>query len=345
MGDGVPDMGAALYPIPCVADKTACRVLSLLPALLHLLYTPCRGETSLRGPDEPIVYKFAWLLFVCLVLSGCEENAPPPEAPADPLTEIGRDFNPDTAGVIRGQVIWQGAIPQVPSYRAPVSPGSEHAGDPRRDWPNPNTPHIDPQTKAVADAVVFLRGVDPRRAQPWDLPPVRIELRDFRIHILQGHRDGASAFVRRGEAIEMMSVQPIYHSLQARGAAFFSLAFPDVDDPCSRRLDRRGLVELMSGCGHFWMRGWLFVEDHPYYTHTDAQGRFSLSNVPPGQYELVCWLPDWHEAARELDAETAHICRLTFRPPVEIVQPIAVDPRQTQTIPIRVSAQRFLDLR
>ena len=139
------------------------------------------------------------------------------------------------------------------------------------------------------------------------------------------------------------SRQHLYHALRVRGAAFFTRAFPDADQPCSHRLERNGIVELSSGCGNFWMRSWLFVDDHPYYTRSDAQGRFTLPQVPPGRYELVCWLPNWHEALRELDAETALICRLTFRPPVEIVQPVQLTPRQTQTVSIRVDANRFGD--
>ncbi|HEY7427040.1 MAG TPA: hypothetical protein VH682_22585, partial [Gemmataceae bacterium] len=99
------------------------------------------------------------LLSVAL-LSGCEDIGLSPEPPEERPVEIGQDFDAATAGAIHGQVKWEGVIPVVPSYRAPVSPGGEHAGDPRRQWPNPNTPRIDPQTKAVAGAVVFLRGVE-----------------------------------------------------------------------------------------------------------------------------------------------------------------------------------------
>ena len=35
---------------------------------------------------------------------------------------------------------------------------------------NPNRPQIDPKSRAVADAVVFLRGIDPASVGPWDLP-------------------------------------------------------------------------------------------------------------------------------------------------------------------------------
>lgn len=275
------------------------------------------------------------------VLCGCDPSDAPPQTPADAMAEMGRDFDAATAGTIRGQVTWRGAIPEVPAYRSPLSPGNEHAGQPRRLWSNPNAPRIDPNSRGVAGAVVFLRSVDPRRARPWDHPPVRVELRDYRIHVCQGDSEDASGFVRRGEAIEMVSRQRIFHSLRARGVAFFARAFPDADRPCTQRLDRAGIVELSSGCGYFWLRGWLFVDDHPYYTHSDAEGRFTLTQVPPGRYELVCWLPDWHEASHERDAETAHLCRLTFRPPVEIVQLVQLAPRQTRTVALQLGAERF----
>jgi hypothetical protein len=290
----------------------------------------------------PLLRLLGCLALLGAVLAfGCDETAPPPEAPIDPPVEMGRDFDPATAGTIQGRVLWDGEIPEVPSYHAPVSPGVEHAGDVRRDWPNPNAPHIDPHTKAVVDAIIFLRGVDPRCARPWDHPPVRVELRDYQIHICQGDADGSSGFVRRGKAITMVSTQDVFHSLLVRGAAFFARTFPDPGRPCTHRLDRPGVVELASGCGYFWMRGRLFVDDHPYYTRTDADGRFVLPQVPPGAYELVCWLPDWHEAGHELDADTALICRLTFRPPVEVVQPVRLAPRQIQTVPVRLPAERF----
>lgn len=273
---------------------------------------------------------------------GCDDSSAPQEKLLpEAAVEIGGDFDAATASELRGRVIWQGPIPEVPMYRAPVSPGNEHAGQPRRFWPNPHLPRVDAKSKGVAGAVVFLRGIHPRRARPWDHAPVRVELRDYQIHVCQGDRDDNSGFVRRGDVIEMVSHQPLYHALHVRGAAFFARAFPDAHQPCSQRLDRAGIVELSSGCGYFWMRGWLFVDDHPYYTHTDTEGCFTLPQVPPGQYELVCWLPDWHEAIRELDAETALICRLTFRPPVEVAKPIQLGPRQMQTVEFRLDANRF----
>ena len=109
--------------------------------------------------------------------------------------------------------------------------------------------------------------------------------------------------------------------------------------------DRNGLVELSSGAGQFWMRAYLFVDDHPYYARTGADGRFTLSQAPPGDYELVCWMPDWREAGHEIDAETRLVTRLTFGPPLEVVQPVRIDSGKTATVDFTLSLDSFKPLK
>src|SRR5262249_59710045 len=100
-------------------------------------------------------------------------------------------------------------------------------------------------------------------------------------------------FVRRGDAVTLVSRQALFHTLRARGAAFWTLTFPDPDRPLVRHFDRPGLVELSSAAGYYWMHAYLWVSDHPYLTLTDAAGRWELAGVPPGDYELAVWLPPW----------------------------------------------------
>lgn len=45
---------------------------------------------------------------------------------------------------------------------------------------------------------------------------------------------------------------------------------------------------------HKWMNAWWHVVDHPYYTVTDEEGRFTLRDIPPGTYEVRVW----HETLR-----------------------------------------------
>lgn len=40
---------------------------------------------------------------------------------------------------------------------------------------------------------------------------------------------------------------------------------------------------------HPWMKAYLGVFDHPYFAVTGADGRFSLPQVPPGDYTVAVW--------------------------------------------------------
>ena len=46
---------------------------------------------------------------------------------------------------------------------------------------------------------------------------------------------------------------------------------------------------------------------HPYYAVTDESGRFELTDVPPGQYEIVAW-HEVLEAARRGSEEAGVEC-------------------------------------
>jgi hypothetical protein len=132
------------------------------------------------------------------------------------------------------------------------------------------------------------------------------------------------SFVHVGDEIIVVSRQTHFHALRARGAAFWTLALPEPDRPRSRRLSESGVVELSSGAYDFWMRAYLWVCDHPYYATTDTAGRWALTGVPAGEYEMVAWLPDWRTARQERDPETGLVGRYVFRPPLQTMWRVAV---------------------
>ncbi|MDR3634315.1 MAG: hypothetical protein P4L84_10970 [Isosphaeraceae bacterium] len=44
---------------------------------------------------------------------------------------------------------------------------------------------------------------------------------------------------------------------------------------------------------HPWEAAWIRVFDHPYFTVTDAEGRFEIKHAPAGDHRIMVW----HETA------------------------------------------------
>lgn len=258
-------------------------------------------------------------LLTVLAFTSCDVTAPPPATGASDAAEppAAPSYDSKSAGTISGVVRWTGDLPDVPPLAIHVLNLPEIPLRPPREQPNPNRPDIDPQSKVVRKAVVFLRGVDPAHARPRDHPAVRIEMRDWRFHVLQGSLDSNIGFVRRGDDVSMLSHDHVFHSLHADGASFFTTAFPDPEVAVKHRLNESGVIELTSAAGYYWMRAYLFVCDHPYFTRTDDHGRFTFDGVPPGSYSVVAWLPNWVPAAHARDPETGYIMRMSFARTIE----------------------------
>jgi hypothetical protein len=281
--------------------------------------------------------KMLCLFFPPILLCGCND-ARPQGAQTSSSTEVAGSFHADETGAIEGRVTWDGPIPDVPVFKihGNHNDGKEHLTNLVRK--NPNAPVIDPATKGVNQAVVFLRGIDPAKAKPWDHLPIVIDQSDLDLAILQGNERVHAGFVRRGDEISAISRDKFYHALRASGAAFFTLPFMDANKPTRRRLEKNGLVELSSGAGHYWMRGYLFVADHPYFTRTDKEGRFKLAQVPAGKYQLVCWLPNWKIARHDRDPETALVTRVYFEPSFERERGVEVTRKGTITVDFTIGA-------
>jgi hypothetical protein len=272
-----------------------------------------------------------WLLLPLLAVLGCGDvSAVTKTDSSTRKNEAASEFDSASSGTIRGRVLWDGEIPVVAPFELLPNPLAGPVLQKKQIRPNPNVPVIDPSTRALANAVVFLRGVEPRRSRPWNHPPVRVEFRNGEFHIAQGEADSHIGFARCGDEIEMVSRDPFFHGLHANGGAFFSLTFPDLNRPLRRPLKEKGIVELASAAGYFWMRAYLFVDEHPYYTRTDAKGSFVLRQVPPGRYEVVCWIPNWLKARQERDPESGFIARIFFEPPLCRAQVLTVGPGETR---------------
>jgi hypothetical protein len=264
-----------------------------------------------------------------------------------PTTELGTAFDPARCGTVRGTVRWSGDVPAVPPIEL-VRARNPPAG--MKQVSNPNVPRV--ADGRLADAVVHLIGIEPARSAPWPepVPPTSVEVTRAGLVIKQDGHHGRVAVVRRGQGVELVALEDIdpttklaiLHSVRGRGAAFFTQMLATANRPVSRSMSVSGVVELSSGSWYYWLRGYLFVADDPYAAVTGSDGTFSLRPVPDGEYEAVCWVPNWHIERREHDPEwSGDPVRLYFKPAVEKRQLVAVKAGEVSDLQFTLSAADF----
>lgn len=283
----------------------------------------------------------AFGIVLMLFLLGCTESPVviPDETSSEPPNPT--RFDKEATGTITGKVIWHGDIPEVPLLYSSPSPLKPPPREPLRSWPNPFAPRVDATTRGMEDVVVALRGVDPQRARPWNHVPVHVEIKDCNLSVHQGKARSRFGFAYPGSTVTTVSRDSLLHVLQFRGSSFFAQGLPEPGVQRERRLRGKGPVELIGGGGRFWMRGYLFVDEHPYYARTDERGAFTLNDVSEGDYEIVVWIPDWRVAQVEHDAGSTQAAAVKFEPPKEFVGQVRVRRGQTVDRKIIVDASHF----
>ena len=131
----------------------------------------------------------------------------------------------------------------------------------------------------VANAVILARGV------PWgdNVPEPVIQ-------------NAGCYFVPRVQAaktrsqVEVRSEDQTLHTTHAyddRQRSLFNIAIPVPGLSIKRPLRRPGVVRVECD-SHSWMRGWIYVTDDTA-TVTRTDGRFELTGIPVGTYELAIW--------------------------------------------------------
>ncbi|HEX3149352.1 MAG TPA: hypothetical protein VHR66_14860 [Gemmataceae bacterium] len=254
----------------------------------------------------------------------------------EPTTELGGSFDAGQCGQVHATIAWGGPLPLVKPIdviriAVPL--------DGQTQMPNPNAPRI--QNDRVAGVFVYLARVDLRKSHEWTLPSPTIEVRTKELVINQAGVSGRVGIARRGQAVDLVSRDAAFQSIRGRGANFFTQMLTTPDQPVRRVLSDAGVVELSSASGYYWLRGYLLVLDHPYAAVTTPDGTIDLEQVPEGDYELTCWMPNWRVERIENDPEWAAPVRLYYEAPVVKRRPISVKAGQRVNVTFPFATKDF----
>jgi len=183
----------------------------------------------------------------------------------------------ENGGTIKGLVVYNGDVPKPGKIQ--IVKDQEVCNE--RDKIQHKI-RIDDQ-KHVADVVVFLGDIKTGKppVAPDEKHTVDQETCTFVPHV---------QVVMKDEAFDVVNKDPVAHNLHCtqKRVTLFNPIQPKQGMRSEFTIRDSGLATLRCDI-HNWMRAYLYVLWHPYYDLTEADGVFELTDVPPGEYELVAW--------------------------------------------------------
>ncbi len=179
-------------------------------------------------------------------------------------------------GTIEGKITFSG---QVPTKKIIPTKDVEVCGGPRED----PLVEVGPD-KGVQNAIVYLADVAQGKAWPAEAKPP--ELDNLKCRFVP------EVQVIRAGPLDIVNKDPVLHNTHGYYGkrTAFNMAQPNKDQSIPTSLEKPGTVRVDCDA-HGWMEGWIYVVDNPYYATTDADGKFSIADVPPGTYKLVAVQP------------------------------------------------------
>ena len=183
------------------------------------------------------------------------------------------------AGTLSGHVKYDGKAPRSKKLRMDADPvcGSSHS-----------SPVYAESFKMAADgsmeeALVYLRKVDYSGGVP-NTPAVLDQKGCIYVPHVLGMVAGQELLIKNSDA----TLHNI-HSMPKINKEF-NFAMPKVVKTKKTTFAKSEPEPFYIKCDvHPWMRTWVLVSDHPYFSVTDKAGNFSIEGIPEGTYEVICW--------------------------------------------------------
>ncbi len=216
-------------------------------------------------------------------------------------------------GTVTGRITLSGKVPKPKGYNLTIMPDPVYCGriSDGQGWRILQPFQVGPAGE-FREVVVYLEGVD--KGKPFDEGGVpKIEAKDCLFLPF-------TTVVRDDQSVTVVNMDPVMHDLQAYETShlgprvLFNVPLP-MNPQHPRNFKERSeaamyhkhmagapmkqLVNLSKSrrvfvmqCGfHAYMESWGVAVTNPYFAKTDEQGRFTMTNVPPGTYKLVVWHP------------------------------------------------------
>jgi hypothetical protein len=198
-------------------------------------------------------------------------------------------------GTIKGQIVFGGEAP-VPK-EITITKDEKDCKDALKGAPLVNEEWVvEKDNKGVRWVYVWIAPTDPKGKLA--IHPDLAAIKDPKVVMDQPccHFEPHCLAVREGQIWVAKNSALIPHNVKWEGGSKNQGDNPIL--PAGKEVEIKDLKAELSpitvACSiHPWMKAWVRVFDHPYYTITDKDGKFEIKNAPAGD----CLLYIWHEGA------------------------------------------------
>jgi hypothetical protein len=134
-----------------------------------------------------------------------------------------------------------------------------------------------------------------------------------------------------GSPLEIVNSDPVLHNVHVSELGASRMSVVNIAQPIkgqrsliqASQIRKPGFFVATCDAGHPWMSAYVMVAEHPYCAVTDADGKFVIDDVPPGEYQLVMW----HEGVRvaRVATEKGKAVRYEYEDPYVTENQISVE--------------------
>jgi hypothetical protein len=249
------------------------------------------------------------LLAATVVMSGCGEKKAADDLDTNDTSSAAgpsATIDPETAATITGTVLFEGTPP------APVPVKQE--GDPvcaaKVSELKPEvTQEVVVTDGKLANVFVYIsKGISGTYAAPTD--PVVLDQEGCRYH---PHVLG----IMTGQKLQVKNSDATLHNIHAMAKEneSFNLAQMTQGKVDEKVFDKPEVMIPISCDVHGWMRSYIGVLPHPFFSVTSTDGSFALKGLPPGKYTLTAWHEKYGEQSQEIEVKPKEIkdMKITFK--------------------------------
>jgi hypothetical protein len=210
------------------------------------------------------------------------------------------------AATLTGLVKFEGAAPKMTNIQMSADPycQSQHTSAPATEEDVVTGPGGE-----LANVFVYIKDIKGNFAAPST--PVVIDQKGCQYH---PHVNA----VMVGQPLQIKNDDATLHNIHALPVANtqFNEGQPVQGMVSTKHLDKPEVTPFKIKCDvHGWMKSYMAVMPHPYYSVSQNNGTFTIANLPPGQYTVVAWHEKYGQQEQQVTvgAKESKALNFTFK--------------------------------